>query len=148
GGGRGLDPLVLDDLLAQVHQQRLAVRRVAAELVACLLVSHRAAVYWRGPAPSWSVLAEAEAPRVQRFDHLVDRLFAEVGDRVQLGLGLRDEVADRLDAGALEAVVGAHAELELLDQDAPLLALQGGGGAAGADCQAVAVELPAGAGPK
>ncbi len=35
-----LDPLVLDQLLGQVHQQRLAVGAVAAELVAGLLVAH------------------------------------------------------------------------------------------------------------
>src|SRR5206468_11038751 len=34
----GLDALVLDDLLAEVRQQRLAVRGAAAQLVACLLV--------------------------------------------------------------------------------------------------------------
>src|SRR3954453_8190582 len=44
-GGLGLcfgrlDPLVLDDLLGEVQQQRLAVRRVAAELVSLLLVAH------------------------------------------------------------------------------------------------------------
>ena len=37
----GLDALVLDDLLAEVRQQRLAVRGAAAELVAGLLVAHR-----------------------------------------------------------------------------------------------------------
>src|SRR5215217_2977174 len=45
GFGR-LDPLVLDDLLREVHQQRLAVRRVAAELVSLLLVAH-----YRAPRP-------------------------------------------------------------------------------------------------
>ena len=54
---------------------------------------------------------------MQGLDHLVDRLLAEVRDRVELALGLGDEVADGLDARPLEAVVGAHAELELLDQD-------------------------------
>src|SRR3954451_20962933 len=39
GLGR-LDPLVLDDLLGEVHQQRFAVRRVAAELMSLLLVAH------------------------------------------------------------------------------------------------------------
>src|SRR3984957_19419078 len=63
------------------------------------------------------VVPEPEAPRVQRLDDLVDRLLAEVGDRVELALGLRHEVADRLDAGTLEAVVGPDSELELLDQD-------------------------------
>src|SRR3954470_15371557 len=61
------------------------------------------------------VLAQVQAPRVERLDDLVDRLLAEVRDRRELALGLRDEVADRLDARALEAVVGADAELELLD---------------------------------
>src|SRR3954467_8873102 len=64
-----------------------------------------------------SVLAEVEAARVEGLDDLVDRLLAEVGDRGELALGLRDQVADGLDARALEAVVGAHAELELLDED-------------------------------
>src|SRR5207248_10572416 len=44
---------------------------------------------------------------------LFDRLLAEVRDRGQLVLGLHDEIADRLDADALEAVVRADAELEL-----------------------------------
>src|SRR3954462_7340103 len=42
---------------------------------------------------------------------LLDRLLAEVRDRGELVLGLADEVADRLDADALEAVVRAEAEL-------------------------------------
>src|SRR5262245_65286587 len=48
---------------------------------------------------------------------LLDRLLAEVRDRGELVLALRHEVADRLDADALEAVVRAHAELELLDRE-------------------------------
>src|SRR5215207_9608868 len=64
-----------------------------------------------------SVLLEVEAPRVQGLDHFLDRFLAEVGDRVQLRARLAHQVADRLHPGPLEAVVGAHAELELLDQD-------------------------------
>src|SRR3954451_15182301 len=63
------------------------------------------------------VVAQAQPAGVQGLDHLVDRLAAEVRDRGQLTLGLRDQVADGLDARALEAVVGPHAELELLDED-------------------------------
>src|SRR6185436_11657621 len=48
---------------------------------------------------------------------LFDRLLAEVRDRGELVLRLGDEVADRLDADALEAVVRADAELELLDRE-------------------------------
>src|SRR5215212_9598426 len=36
-----LDPLVLDQLLREVREQRLAVRRVARELVPVALVAHR-----------------------------------------------------------------------------------------------------------
>src|SRR5580700_667 len=79
---------------------------------------------------------------MKRFDDLVDRLLAEVRDRVELCLGLRDQVADRLDAGALEAVVRAHTELELLDQDAVLLALQRRSSAA-TNGEAMPVELTA-----
>ena len=53
---------------------------------------------------------------VQRVDDLFGRAAPEVRDRVQLGLRALDQVAHRLDAGALEAVVGADADLELLDQ--------------------------------
>src|SRR6476646_9197440 len=62
-------------------------------------------------------LLQVEAARVQGLDHFLDRLRAEVGDRVQLRAALAHQVADRLHAGPLEAVVGAHAKLELLDQD-------------------------------
>src|SRR5919198_4833179 len=68
--------------------------------------------WWR-----MSVGAERQASLRERLDDLVDRLLAEVRDRGQLALGLGDQVADGLDPGALEAVVGADAELELLDQD-------------------------------
>src|SRR6476620_2501610 len=67
--------------------------------------------------PSGLVIAEVPTARAEGLDDLVDRLLAEVRDRVELALGLRDQVADRLDAGTLQAVVRAHAELELLDED-------------------------------
>ena len=54
---------------------------------------------------------------LERLLDFLDRLLAEVRDRGELVLGLRDEVADRLDADALEAVVRADAELELLDRE-------------------------------
>src|SRR5215211_6380396 len=63
------------------------------------------------------VAAEIQAVRGQRLLDLFDRLLAEVRDRGQLVLALHDEVADRLDADALEAVVRADAELELLDRE-------------------------------
>jgi hypothetical protein len=55
--------------------------------------------------------------RGQRFLDVFDRLLAEEGDGRQLALGLRDDIADRLDAGALQAAVRAQTELELLDRE-------------------------------
>src|SRR5438045_4086072 len=63
------------------------------------------------------VSAEGETVRAERLLDLLDRLLAEVRDRRELVPGLRDEVADRLDADPLQAVVRAHAELELLDRE-------------------------------
>src|SRR5690348_5184280 len=63
------------------------------------------------------VAAEAEPVLLQGLLDLFDRLLAEVRDRCELVLGLHHEVADRLDADALEAVVRADAELELLDRE-------------------------------
>src|SRR5215210_1209454 len=50
-----------------------------------------------------SVGPECQASLRQRLDDLVDRLLAEVRDGGELALGLRYQVADRLDPGALEA---------------------------------------------
>src|SRR6266513_321376 len=63
------------------------------------------------------VAPEREAVGRERLLDLLDRLLAEVRDRRELVLALRDQIADRLDADALEAVVGADAELELLDRE-------------------------------
>src|SRR3954470_7253742 len=63
------------------------------------------------------VAAELETMLLQGLLDLLDRLLAEVRDRGELVLGLDHQVADRLDADALEAVVGPDAELELLDRE-------------------------------
>src|SRR5436309_8965294 len=63
------------------------------------------------------VAAEVEAVLLQGLLDLFDRLLAEVRDRGELVLRLHHEVADRLDADALEAVVRADSELELLDRE-------------------------------
>src|SRR5207253_2263867 len=60
---------------------------------------------------------QRQAVGLQRLLDLFDRLLAEVRDRRELVLALDDEVADRLDADPLEAVVRANAELELLDRE-------------------------------
>src|SRR5262245_37923765 len=54
--------------------------------------------------------AEGEAEPRQQLLQLLERLLAEVLDLEDLVLRLRDEIADRLDAGVLEAVRRAHRE--------------------------------------
>src|SRR5213080_1314936 len=71
----------------------------------------------RGASAAAVLAAQRQAVRSERLLDLLDRLLAEVRDRGQLVLGLDDEVADRLDSDALEAVVRADAELELLDRE-------------------------------
>src|SRR5262249_56110894 len=61
--------------------------------------------------------AQGEAVGREGLLDLFDRLLAEVRDRRELVLAFNDEVADRLDPDALEAVVRAYAELELLDRE-------------------------------
>src|SRR5207248_5018520 len=63
------------------------------------------------------VAAEGETVLPERLLDLLDRLLAEVRNRCELVLGLHNEVADRLDADPLQAVVRADAELELLDRE-------------------------------
>src|SRR3954468_5494668 len=60
---------------------------------------------------------QVEAVRLERLLDFLDRLLAEVRDRGELVLALRHEIADRLDADALETVVRPDAELELLDRE-------------------------------
>src|ERR1043166_3826354 len=67
--------------------------------------------------PVRGAAAEIQPVLGQRLLDFLDRLLAEVRDRGELRLRLRDEVADRLDADALQAVVRANAELELLDRE-------------------------------
>src|SRR5438132_5695531 len=78
-----------------------------------------------GPEPSRGprlgagtlLLPQAE-PQLFELDlDLVDRLLAEVADVHQLGLGLGDELAHGVDPLALEAVVRADRQVQLLDRD-------------------------------
>src|SRR3954470_18627524 len=73
-------------------------------------------VGWRGCPPS-SIRAQRQAPLREGLDDLVDRLLAEVRDGGELALRLGHEVADRLDPGALEAVVAAPPHLGLLEEN-------------------------------
>src|SRR3954466_11530865 len=96
-----------------------ALQRFASSALRCeaLRLSSCRVFWWRIAGRSYLVVAEVQAAGVQGLDDLVDRITAEVRYRVELALGLRDEVADRLDAGGLEAVVRTHAELRLFGED-------------------------------
>src|SRR3954468_7886707 len=77
-------------------------------------------LWWRmSSEPVYAALGgpEGEPAGLQRLDDLLDRLATEVRDRVQLRLGLLEQVAHGLHARPLQVVVRAHAQLELLDED-------------------------------
>src|ERR671932_611095 len=80
---------------------------------------------WAGPPPRRGPLVgvgielflpQRKAELLELLADLVDRLGAEVADVEQVGLGLGDQLADRGDALALEAIVGADRQVELLDR--------------------------------
>ena len=79
---------------------------VAAELLALAVVTHRP--YSSSPRvrPWWSVSLTSSIDFLPKF-----------GIAASSSSRLDDQVADRLDADALQAVVGADAELELLDRE-------------------------------
>src|SRR3978361_2324729 len=117
---------------------RPSLQRFASSALRCeaLRLSLWRVFWWRIAGGSYLVVAEVQPAGGQGLDDLVDRLLAEVRDRVELALGLRDQVAHGLDPRPLEAVVGPHAQLELLDEDvvhgargAARLGRPGGGGA-------------------
>src|SRR5262249_43991354 len=89
----------------------------------------QALVRWPGPEPGPLprsrplVLPEGQAELVELPLDLVDRLLPEVADVHQLGLALLPEVADGVDALALQAVVGPDGEVQLLDRDRVIAAV-------------------------
>src|SRR3954463_5456086 len=115
----GLTALAFASVVLMRSWSMTSTQRLASSALRCEALRDS---LWRGflggigPAAP-PVVAKVEPALVERLDDLVDRLLAEVRDRGQLALGLGDQVADGLDAGPLEAVVGPHAELELLDED-------------------------------
>src|SRR3954447_2178608 len=149
----GLTALAFASVVLMRSCSMTSLQRFASSALRCegLRLSLLRVFWWRMAAGGYLVglliIAQVQPARVERLDDLVDRLLAEVRDRVELALGLRDEVADRLDAGPLETVVRAHAELELLDEDVVHRARGGATGARSVDRDAVAgVQRPAGTG--
>src|SRR5579863_6378741 len=59
--------------------------------------------------------AQGQPALVQALHHLVGRLLTEVGDGEQVLHGALDELPDRVDLGALEAVPGPLRQVQLLD---------------------------------
>src|SRR4030065_454869 len=68
-----------------------------------------------GRRPAVELHSEREPHRRQDLLDLVERLAAEVLGLEHLDLGLLDELADGADVRGLEAVVGAHRQLHLVD---------------------------------
>src|SRR5688572_4626167 len=60
--------------------------------------------------------AQAKPALVELGDDFVERLLTEVGDGQQVVLGLLQQLADRVDLCALEAVARPLRELEIFDR--------------------------------
>src|SRR5882757_5073932 len=88
-------------------------RQIAEAAVLDALVVVVAAVEVRTVETGNAVL-EREAELDELVLDLVNRLLAEVADVHELRLREGDQLADRVDALALEAVVAAHAQVEVL----------------------------------
>src|SRR5258707_538151 len=90
-----------------------------------------------------AVAPQREAMLREGLLDLFDRLLAEVRDRCELVLRLHDEVADRLDADTLQAVVRPDTELKLLDREVlhPAREARLGGGAVAGDDRLLAEAL-------
>src|SRR5437762_5187990 len=83
---------------------------------------------WAGPPPRRGPLrgagmagslllhSQREAALVELLQHLFERLRTEVRDGEQVVLGLLDELADRVDPGALQAVARPLRQVELFDR--------------------------------
>ena len=63
----------------------------------------------------WAVL-ELHTHGVELCLHFIDRLRSEVTDIHQICLGADDQLTDGVDPFALQAVVGTHCEIEILDR--------------------------------
>src|SRR6476646_10599514 len=94
----GLTALAFASLVLMRSCSMTSLQRFASSALRCAVLRESLwrVFCWRmGSGDSReSVVAEAQAPRAEGLDDLVDRLLAEVRDRVELALGLRDEVAN------------------------------------------------------
>src|SRR4051812_35478683 len=90
----------------------------------------------RGQVEPWRGILQGQTQFHQLGLDLVDGLGTEVADVHQVGLGAGHELTHGVDALALEAVVGAHGELQVLDRQGHV-GCQGGIRRARADLDAL-----------
>src|SRR5690606_39062826 len=114
-----------------------SVARVVAELDVALVV--RVVLDLRDVEVDRAVL-EAETQGSQLLADLADRLGPEVADVEKIGLAAGDQLPDGVDALALEAVVRARLQPELLDGEREVRG-QGGVGRRGADLDALGLDV-------
>src|SRR6266853_630306 len=90
--------------------------RMVGSLPAVLVSASLGAMLEAGGGPVLELHAEGEAARGKNFLDLVERLAAQVRGLQELGLAALDQIADVIDVLGLEAVGGAHGELEVVDR--------------------------------
>jgi hypothetical protein len=99
----GLDAVVLEEGLSKALLHGLGVARIGAELQALLNVVTHGLV---SPQICEALSLQAQAHGLKLVLHFLDRLNTEVTDVEQIVLRELNELTDRVNAGALKAVVG------------------------------------------
>src|SRR3954451_19009843 len=94
----GLTALALASVVLMRSWSMTSTHRLASRAFLCEASRESLCrVFWWRMAAERLVGPQRQAALVEGLDDLVDRLLAEVRDRSELALGLRHEVADRLD---------------------------------------------------
>src|SRR5882757_9175589 len=101
---------------ASLGRPLLLLQLFGLAVVVGVVVRVREAVHDVGRVESRSRVLETKAHAGELHLDLVDRLLAEVPDVEQVRLGPADQLADGVDAFALEAVVGPYGQVQLLDR--------------------------------
>lgn len=108
----GLDAVVLEEGLGQALLHGLGVARSVPSFRPFLIVVTHGLV---SPQICEALSLQAQAHGLKLVLHFLDRLNTEVTDVEQIVLRELNELTDRVNAGALKAVVGTDGKVQILD---------------------------------
>src|SRR5918993_3513209 len=101
-------------LVPSLYKNEAAVSGTAPALALFFRANFELSLIQAGRGPALELHAQGQAARGEHFLDFVERLAAQVRGLEQLVLGALDQVTDVIDVFGLQAVGGAHGELELV----------------------------------